>query len=290
MRVLLIANRQSRAAREEILGQAAAILRGEGCEVERRMPEDPAELAATIAAEGPGADVIAIAGGDGTLNAAAEALVDAGRPLAVLPTGTGNDLARTLGVPLDPLEAVRLVTRGRRRWIDLGRANQKLFFNVASVGLGAELIRHHTRDRKRRFWIFAYVLAVRDAWEELQPFTVQLDCDGESRQLRVLQLAVGNGRHYGGGMTVHEDATIDDQQLDVYAILPMPFWRLLTLVPALRRGRIRKLEEIEVIRCRTVEVATRESRAVNTDGEITTSTPAQFSILPRALEVVVPPG
>jgi YegS/Rv2252/BmrU family lipid kinase len=289
VRVLLIANRHSRGAREEILGEAEAILGAHGCEVERRLPDDPAGLAATIEAEGPGATVIAIAGGDGTLNAAAEALLAAGRPLAILPTGTGNDLARTLGLPLDPLQAARLVTQGARRWIDLGRANEKLFFNVASVGLGAELIRHHTRERKRRFWIFAYVLSIRDAWEELHPFTVRLDCDGEERRLRVLQVAVGNGRHYGGGMTVHEDATIDDQQLDVYAIPPMPFWRLLSLVPALRRGRVRKLEEIEVVHCRTVALTTKESRAVNTDGEITTSTPVRFTILPRALEVVVPP-
>lgn len=290
MRVLLVANRHSRAGQGEALDHAAAILRADGYEVDRRLPEDPAGLAAIIRAEGPGAEVIVIAGGDGTLNAAAEALLDAGRPLAILPTGTGNDLARTLGLPLDPVESARLVKRGGRQRIDLGRANQKLFFNVANVGLGAELTRHHTGERKRRFWIFAYVLSVRDAWKQLHPFTVRLRCDGEERQLKAIQVAVGNGRHYGGGMTIHDDARIDDQQLKVYAIPPMPFWRLMTLVPALRRGRISQLAEVDVIHGRTVDLSTRESRAVNTDGELTTWTPVRFTILPLALEVVVPVG
>src|ERR671926_181555 len=80
-------------------------------------------------------DLVMLGGGDGTMNAAASALVEIGRPLAVLPLGTGNDLARTLGIPLDPLAAAEVAAAGRTRRIDLGLVNGRPFFNVACVGL-----------------------------------------------------------------------------------------------------------------------------------------------------------
>jgi diacylglycerol kinase family enzyme len=89
-------------------------------------------------------------------------------------------------------------------------------------------------------------------------------------------------------MTVSEDAAIDDGWLDVYCLRPGSFWRLLTLFPALRLGRLRRSEAVRVMRGRVVEVTTRRPMPVNTDGELTVSTPAEFKVVPRALEVFVP--
>jgi len=132
------------------------------------------------------------------------------------------------------------------------------------------------------------VLSVRDAYRTTRAFRARLRCDGRELQLRAIQITVGNGRHYGGGMTVRDDAAIDDGWLDVYCLRPGSFWGLLALFPALRLGRLRHRESVHVMRGRTIEVRTRRALPINTDGELTTRTPAEFRVVPGALEVFVP--
>jgi diacylglycerol kinase (ATP) len=286
-RALLIVNRHSRGGDGD-LSPARAVLTQHGITVIERPFDRPDEIAATIRRECAKVDLVILAGGDGTMNAASDALVECRLPFGILPTGTANDLARTLQIPTDLAEAAAVVAVGRRHPIDLGRVNGKHFFNAASVGLAAEVTRHHTAERKRRFWIFAYVLSVRDAYLSTRPFRARLRCDGRTLRLRAIQITVGNGRHYGGGMTVSEDAAIDDGWLDVYCLEPGSFWRLLALFPALRFGRLRRKEAVRVMRGRVVELTTRRPMPVNTDGELTVRTPAEFRVVPGALEVFVP--
>jgi YegS/Rv2252/BmrU family lipid kinase len=286
-RALLIANRHSRTG-ERDLSAAIETLAAGGVTILERRCERSGEVAEVIRREAGAVDLVILAGGDGTMNAAVEALVEQQLPLGILPTGTGNDLARTLAIPSDLADAASAIVGGRQHRIDLGRANQKYFFNVANIGLSAEVTRHHTTERKRRLWLLAYVLSLRDAWRTSRPFRVRLRCDGRALRLRALQVTIGNGRHYGGGMTVSADATIDDGWLDVYALKARPFWHLLMLFPALRFGWLRRSEAALVLRGRTVEVGTRRPRPVSTDGELTTQTPARFAVVPRALSVFVP--
>jgi len=287
LRALLIANRHSRTGTAD-LSAVRAVLASHGLEVVERQCERSADVPDTIRRERAGVDLVVLAGGDGTMNAAADALVESRLPLGILPTGTGNDLARTLDIPTDLEAAATVIGVGRRHRVDLGWVNGKHFFNAASIGLSAEVTRHHTKERKRRYWVFAYVLSLRDAWRHTRPFRARLTCDGRSIRLRAIQITVGNGRHYGGGMTVREDAAIDDGWLDVYCLRPGSFWSLLALFPALRLGRLRHRESVHVMRGRRIEVHTRRRLPVNTDGELTTRTPAEFRVLPGALEVLVP--
>ena len=286
-RGLLIINRQSRTGSAD-LSATIKFLEQHGLSVLERQFDRAEEIAEAIRRDCKNVDLVIVAGGDGTMNAAVDALVECGLPLGILPTGTGNDLARTLGIPTTLVEAAAVITGGRRHTIDLGRVNGKHFFNVASIGLSAELTRHHTVERKRRLWLLAYVLSVRDAYRQTRPFRARIVCDGKTLRVRAIQISIGNGRHYGGGMTIAEDAAIDDGWLDVYCLKPLSFWRLLILFPALRRGRLRRQQSVAVMRGRKVEVTTRRAMPVSTDGEITTRTPARFEVVPRALSVLVP--
>jgi len=286
MRALLVVNRLARLGDAD-LSFGVDELERHGFTLDATLVERPDQIPGVLRQQGPGADVIVLAGGDGTMNAAAKALVELGRPLGIIPLGT-HDLARTLGIPTDPREAIGVITGGHRHAIDVGRVNDRLFFNVASIGLSAELIRHHSDERKRRFWLFAYVPSLIDAYRATRPFHARLRCDGEVQDLRAMQISVGNGRHYGGGMTIHEGATIDDRHFDVYALRPLGLWRLMMVFPALRSGRLEKLDEILVRRGREIELRTRKPMAINTDGELTTTTPARFAILPKAVSVFVP--
>jgi YegS/Rv2252/BmrU family lipid kinase len=287
LRALLIVNRHSRSGSAD-LSAVRELLASRGLTVMERDCARSDHVADEIRRYCREVDLVVLGGGDGTMNAAVDALVECKLPLGILPTGTANDLARTLEIPTDLEAAAAVIGDGRRHLIDLGCVNGKHFFNAASIGLSAEVVRHHTKARKRRFWIFAYVLSLRDAWRHTRPFRARLRCDGRPLRLRAIQVTVGNGRHYGGGMTVSENAAIDDGWLDVYCLKPGSFWGLLALFPALRLGRLKHRESVHVMRGRRIEVHTRRTLPVNTDGDLTAYTPADFRVVRGALEVLVP--
>lgn len=234
-------------------------------------------------------DAVVIGGGDGTLNAAAPALLDTGLPLGILPLGTANDLARTLGLPLDPVAAAQVIAAGRTRRIDLGLVNGHPFFNIASIGLSVAVTSELTAARKRRWGRLAYVVAAVQALARARPFSAVIARDGSlPERVRTVQIAVGNGRYYGGGMAVWEGARIDDGCLDLYSLEVEGLWRLVLMALALRAGRQHRWRGVRASCGGALEVRTRRPRRVSADGEIVATTPARFALLPGAVQVFAP--
>ncbi|MBF0372427.1 MAG: lipid kinase [Alphaproteobacteria bacterium] len=286
-RAVLIINRHSRRGGEDT-SRLAARLRALGLDLIVEEPGDKHEVAGILARHRASVDLVVLGGGDGTLSAAAPALMAAGRPFAVLPLGTANDLARTLGVPLSPEEACAVAANGQPHPIDLGEVNGHYFFNVASLGLTAEVKRHLSHDVKRRWGVAGYALSAMRAVREARGFRAEIHVDGRPAKLRAVQIAVGNGRHYGGGMTIAWDARIDDHHLDLTAIAPRGPAGLVLLIPGLRRGRLEGRSGVLVERGREIHIATDRSMPVSADGDVVTRTPAHFRVIPRALTVMVP--
>ncbi|WBV43396.1 lipid kinase [Pseudoroseomonas cervicalis] len=287
---LVIVNRQARNGGAAI-DAALAVLRQAGWRLEehRCTPEErAAAVIARRAAEGFTA--VILGGGDGTLNAAAPALMETGLPFGILPLGTANDLARSLEIPPEPVAAARIIAAGETRRIDLGEVNGLPYFNVASIGFSAELARRLGRDEKKRWGKLGYALAAFRLLRQARPFTALLEHDGVTEQVRTIQVSVGNGRHYGGGMTVESTARPDDGKLDVYSLEIDHWWRLLALLPSLRRGTQGQWRDVRAFPTTACAVVTRRRMPVNTDGEINTHTPARFRLLPGAVRVFVPPA
>lgn len=286
-RALFVCNRLAREG-EEAGDSICELLRACSVEVLDPRPEQPDRIPALIRELAGQVDLVVIAGGDGTLNAAAAALRETGLPLAIVPLGTANDLARTLGIPDDPGEACELISQGQVKAIDLGEVNGRYFFNAAHIGLGVEVRRRLEGEIKRRWGVLGYARAALDALSERRAFTADIRCGAQHRRLRSVQITVGNGRHYGGGMTVREDAAIDDARLDLYSVAPVGAWQLLALAPALRSGRQEHREAVEVVSGPALEVRTARPKQVIADGEPITRTPAHFRVLPGAVRVIVP--
>jgi YegS/Rv2252/BmrU family lipid kinase len=248
----------------------------------------PDRLSDLIRDKAPALRAVVVAGGDGTLSAAAPGLIDTSLPLGILPAGTANDLARTLGIPRDFGSAAQIVANGKVRRVDVGMANDVPFFNVASIGFGVDLTRALTRDSKRRWGILGYAIAALRTLRRMRPFTAWVTHGGQIHVCKTVHLAVGNGRHYGGGMTIASNARIDDHRLDIFSLEVDSVWRLLRLLPALRSGRHQAWTEIRTLAGQVAEVRTRHSRSVNTDGEIRTRTPVRFEIRQAAVAVLIP--
>ena len=259
-----------------------------GIEVNVEQFTSPAEVSPDIVRRAAEIDLVIVCGGDGTIAAAARGLLQAGLPMGILPLGTANDLARTLGLPLDLSAAADIIVRGRTGRIDMGEVNGYAFFNVASLGLSADLARGLTAESKRRWGRLAYAIRALQVLFAARPFDAEIINRQETVAVRTLQIAIGNGRHYGGGSIIHEQASIDDGHLDLYSLEPRAVWKLAFLFGAFRQGRHGLWAEVQTSRCVEFDIRTRTPQPINVDGDIVTETPAHFIVRPAAIAVFAP--
>ena len=296
-RVALLVNGSSRRG-ADAYGRTLRGLRSAGLAVMRSvLLRDPAQIPAEVAAAvGATCRLIVVGGGDGTVGAVAGLLADLPpevRPvLGVVPLGTANDFARTLDLQPGLVPALTALATGKVVDIDLGRANGAPFLNVASLGLSVGATRALHPGLKRRLGPVAYPVATLRAYRRHEPFDVRLEFpDGEREPLELtdlLQVAVGNGRHYGGGNTVAPDAGIDDSNLDVYAVRAGRLRDHLSLARLLRSGNLVHHDHVQHVVTPALVLSTDRPQPVNLDGEISAASPVEFRVQRNAVEVVVP--
>jgi len=288
-KALVILNRKARHGRADASSALAHLSRSGFELIEEQVDRAPLLAQAIRRARGR-VNAIILGGGDGTLTLAADALVDVQLPLGILPMGTANDLARTLGIPANLVAAAEVIAQRHLKRIDLGWVNGTHFFNVATVGLGTGVARRLNRRGKSRWGVLAYVFAAAQVAMRARPFSAHLVTESETIRVRTVQVMVGNGRHYGGGMTVDETATIDDRLLHLVSLEVEHWWQLLPLLPALRRGALGGTRHLRALRGREFEVRPVKRRRIKVmaDGEIAGRTPARFRVIPQALPVFVP--
>jgi diacylglycerol kinase (ATP) len=256
---------------------------------------DPARLHEAVrdVLDGSEYELLILGGGDGSVSSVVDFLAHQDVTLGLLPLGTANDFARTLGIPADIEGACRTIASGKTVDVDLGLAGDNYYVNVASVGLGVEATRALSPWMKKRVGPLAYPAAAIQAFLKHEPFSARLTFpDGDREPVeydRLLQVAVGNGRFYGGGMVVSPESGIDDRRLDVYAIELGRHRDLVGVARYLKSGDFIRNESVAQHRTERVRLETVPELAVNIDGEVVTRTPQDFSVAHNALKVLVPP-
>jgi diacylglycerol kinase family enzyme len=244
-------------------------------------PEDPGEGQARSAAKA-GVDLVLACGGDGTVTASAAGLAATVIPLAIIPLGTGNLLARNLGLPIDLGDALTVALTGGNRQLDTGVANGNLFLTMAGLGLDAKMLDDASEPIKRRFGWGAYAAsALRHLWD--RPMRVSLRTDSGSPQLRRASgVIVGNVGTLQGGLPLLPDAQPDDGRLDMVVLTARSSvgWLAVALHVLLRRPGA----TARVIRRTFTELSVEVDRAHlwEIDGEVMGRT--------RQLVVTVKPG
>jgi len=292
-RAALIVNARSRTG-EKAFQQASDLLSSLGVTIGASYAlSDPARLPETVReAILEGHDPIILGGGDGSVSSTVDFLAHHNVTMGLLPLGTANDFARTLEIPSGLEEACETIAYGKVVDIDLGLAGDNFYVNVASVGLGVEVTRSLSPQLKKSIGPLAYPMAAITAFFKHEPFTARLafpDGDHEPAEYdRLLQVAVGNGRFYGGGMIVAPGSGIDDRYLDVYAIRLGRRRDLVGVARYLRSGDFVKSESVDHFRTRHVILETEPELSINVDGELVAQTPEEFSVAPNALHMIVP--
>lgn len=257
--------------------------------------DDPSRLAETVwEALSDSHDLIVLGGGDGSVSTVAHLLAHADATLGLLPLGTANDFARTLGIPSGLEEACKTVARGVAVAADLGSAGGVHFVNVASMGLGGAAAEEISPRLKRAAGALAYPLAALRAYRNCKPFEAGLVFPGGDHEPvamgGLVHVAIGNGRYYGGGMIVAPGSAVDDHALDVYAIEATDPLRLGRIALGLKTGEFVSSERVHHWRTMELDVITHPRLPVNLDGELARKTPVSFSVVPDALRVLVPPS
>lgn len=286
-RALLLGNLKSRNG-SATFDQVAKFLRDNGVDLIEESPTHPDHCCDLIQRYRDQVDKVILVGGDGTLNSALDALVQFPLPLGIIPAGTANDLARTLQIPLDPIAACRTILEGHSQKIDVGWVNGKHYFNVASMGLSVKITERLSKQSKSRWGVLAYLLTAARVVIGSRPFSATIRSGTESIAVRTIQIAVGNGLYYGGGMTIADDASIVDGQLDLYSLEIRDWWQIIPLLLPMYRGDLSKSPYVRTLRGSEFAIETQRRRKLNTDGEITSETPAQFRVIPKAIRVFIP--
>lgn len=256
-----------------------------------------------------GAEIVAAVGGDGTINEVANGFFVDGQPvapaaaLAVLPQGTGGDFVRTTRIPKDWREAVKVLARGHRRTIDVGRCDHataggpdgvRMFVNIASFGLSGVTDRYINQSKKRLGSTLSFYAATTRALLDYDNQRVHLvfdDKPADAVDMTINTVAIANGRYFGGGMFIAPEAELDDGFFDVVALGDLGLKDFLFKSRRIYAGTHLTMDKVSHRRARVVYAAPASSGQtveLDIDGETPGILPATFRVMPRALELIVP--
>jgi len=260
--------------------------------VETTSPGHAVDLAAAAA----GYDIVVAVGGDGTVHEVLNGLMrqpaEARPALAVLPTGSGNDTCRTLGIPFDVSEAALVLATGERRRYDVGECNGIFFNNSFAAGLDAKVtakaVEYKVTKRRSGLWLYLTAL-LHVLFKDLGAFEILLGFDGEvPRPAQTLIIAMTNGPTYGGGFKITPDADPTDGLFDVCMIDPLGLGEALRRLPFVIAGKHTKMRVVHMSRHTSAFIASEVPLPAQLDGEVLLENRYEITMHPGAIECVVP--
>lgn len=243
-----------------------------------------------------GAEFVISAGGDGTVNAVVQALADAPREtrLGVLPLGTGNDLCRTLAVPLDPIAALEAIAAGPTRRLDLARvdtgAEARYFINLATGGNAPRISQFLTPEMKARWGPMCYLRGAVSVLSDLQVFDINVKTDGPAAgRYPALNVVLGNGRTAGGGLYAAPHADPQDGLLDLIIVLDGTPVEIASASTSFLLSDYLTSDLVVYDRVSHVEIHADRPLPLSVDGEVIEADRFSFEVVPAAIDVVVGP-
>jgi len=271
------------------LREALEVVRREGIVADVQESHDAQHLLALArqaAAEKP--DAIVSLGGDGTQHYVLNGITGSEIPLGMIPCGSGNDLAKGLGIPIQPRAAAEALCAGNSRRVDLGRVGGTVFSCIAGAGFDSVVTRYANERVRRLRGSWAYGWSILRSLENYRPEPLEIVSDAQGFSGEVIFAVVGNNVSYGGGLHLTPRARLDDGLLDVCIVPYIGKWELLRWVPRAYRGQ--HLKHPRIIYFQATQVSLRSSSRLELfgDGEFMQELPATIEIVPRALEVIVP--
>ena len=256
-----------------------------------KQPGDAKRFAQSAIARG--CDLVVSAGGDGTLNEVVNGIAEQSSQchVGILPLGTGNDFARSIGLPAKVDECLEIIARGHAKAVDLVRVTSdqmRYFVNVSAGGFSGLVDEKLTPEIKKTWGPLAYLRGAAAALPELRAYktTIVFD-DAEKLALNLYNVIIANGRYVAGGIPVAPEAIIDDGVVDVFLIPEKPAAELAILLAQVLLGKHTGNEAIVYRRAAKVAVNSKPGMWFNVDGELVGNEPAFFEVLPSTMQFIV---
>ena len=232
---------------------------------------------------------IIVCGGDGTINEAIHALVDSDVRLGVLPLGTGNDFARTLGIKEDLDFACNVLRDEKVRKVDLVKVNgDKYYGSVGGIGFDAEVASWANRYKRFAPGATIYLLAILAKLFTYKFKKVAIAHDTGNHTGEILMAAIGNTEWYGGGINITPTAIIDDGILDICVVQKINKLKLLLFFPSVLKGTHTRFSEVKLYRTKKISISSETPLQLLGDGEILGETPVSLEVIPQALNIIAP--
>ncbi|MDP5278531.1 diacylglycerol kinase family protein [Sphingomonas sp. DG1-23] len=283
----MIVNAKSRRG-QDLFEQACKHLDGLPFRVDAHAVEDPARLEPTlkrVLAARP--ELVILGGGDGTISGLVDFIKGTGAAIAVLPLGTANSFARSLGIPLDIAGAIDVIARGELRRIDLGMIDGDYFANCAAIGLSPQIAENVPAGLKRWFGRAGYLAWAAYEFTRFHPFTLIVGEGPEAQRLRVVEVRIANGRFHGGTELI-DAAQVDSGEIVVQAVQGHARRRLLrNWVNGVLRRAARHEDTIDFTG-KSLRIATDPPLPISIDGEVLAHTPVTARIAAGVIDVMVP--
>jgi len=238
-------------------------------------------------ADGFEVDAVVAVGGDGTVNEVINGIIKTNIPLGLIPTGTGNDLCRTLNIPLDPLEAIIILAQGKKLEINVARVNGRYFVNVASAGFDAAVANW---VNKKKFFkgIFAYYVGIIFNVLRNKHYQLTINLDGKIIKKKCTLVAVANGKYYGAGQKIAPQADILDNMFDIVVVNGVSRAEILKTFPSIKKGKHISNQNVYIYKAQEVTISSSDKVPVQADGETLNHLPCTFKISDRLIKVFVP--
>lgn len=285
---VLIVNARSRKGRD-LFREARQLLEEAGVKlIAAHGVKDPRQLKARVdKAVEDGAPMVIVGGGDGSLSCTIDYVVDHDVVFALLPLGTANSFARTLGIPLDLPGAIETIATGKRRRIDLGMIDGDYFANSAAMGLSPMIADSVPHNLKRWLGRVGYLIWATWCLVYFRPFTATIKDGEKASTLTALEIRIANGRFHGG-VEVIETTDVDSGDIVVQAVVGHYKRKLVWNWFATYFKLPTRHEAIEEFRGKRLTIETKPKLKISIDGELLGSTPAVVEVAQKAVEVVVP--
>jgi YegS/Rv2252/BmrU family lipid kinase len=287
-RILIIFNPIAGSRRKTFLNAVLAVLERQGCGVilqETKGRGDAEDLARAAARAGEW-DVIAVAGGDGTVNEAANGLYGSDVPLAIIPMGTANVLAAEIGLPATPQIVAETIASGPAKPIHLGIVNQRLFTMMAGAGFDGRVVAAVSSRLKR--WLGKGAFVLTSLWGILRYSNTVYRVTVDGREFEAASVIVANGHYYGGRFTCAPMARLEEPLLYTCLFLKPGPWRALRYCTWLVLGRLHRLPDVAILPSTQVSVDGRAGEPVQGDGDIIAETPMTARLAEGTLKVLMP--
>ncbi|WP_042482709.1 diacylglycerol/lipid kinase family protein [Sphingomonas parapaucimobilis] len=283
----MVVNAKSRRG-QALFQQACAAMSDLPFPVDARAVEDPKDLEPTVRellADKP--DLLILGGGDGTISGLVDLMVGHDVMLGVLPLGTANSFARSLGIPLTIEGAVKVIRNGRPRRIDLGMIDNDYYANCAAMGISPKIAETVPHGLKRVGGRLGYLAWAAYQFVRFRPFTLIVEQNGTRERLRVVEVRISNGPYHGGTELV-DAAAVDSGEIVVQAVCGHVKRRLIVnWAASILRSDYRK-EKVRDFRGREIKLTTIPPLPISIDGEVLARTPVTAKIAAGIIEVIAP--